>query len=255
MKVNDVKVIRRAGPGKGPVVRARPFDAGADRRSRIDNLLSSEEQAKLASIATVLEYKRAGIAIFSQGEDAHFLYAVDKGFVKSSRHDEEGHRQILAFMWHGDLFGIAEHGHYVNTAETASPATIYRFPLQRLRRLLNAEPQLQIHLLTKALHDLRLAQRQIVALGQFHIYRRLASLVFDFSQHPEIYDAKTHRLALSLSRTDIADYLGTSPELVARAFSLLERDGILRRLTPRIIEIADAQQLAELQQKWTRNGQ
>ncbi len=252
--MNNVKVLRRAAPGTRPVIRARPFDASADRRSRIDNLLSPDEQAKLAAITTVLEYQRAGIAIYSAGEDAHFLYAIDKGFVASSRHDEEGRRQILAFMWHGDLFGLAEHGRYVNSAATASPATIYRFPLQRLRRLLAAEPRIQLHLLTKALHDLRLAQRQIVVLGQFHIYRRLASMVFDFSQHPEIFDAKTHRLVLSLTRDDIADYLGSSPEHVARAFSLLERDRVLRRITPRVIEILDAPKLAELHHRWAEKA-
>jgi CRP-like cAMP-binding protein len=252
--MDDVKVLKRANLAIRPAIRAKPFDVSSDRRSRIDNLLSPEEQAKLAPIATVLDYQRAGVAIFSQEEDAHFLYAIDKGFVRISRHDEDGHRQILAFMWHGDLFGLAEHGRYVNAAETASPATIYRFPLGRLRRLLLGEPRLQLHLLTKALHDLRAAQRQIVVLGQLHIYRRLASLVFDFLQHPEIYEAKSQRLALSLSRDDVADYLGTSPEHVARAFSLLERERVLRRITPRIIQILDATKLAELHNKWSKTS-
>jgi CRP-like cAMP-binding protein len=253
IRMNDVKVLRRTGPETLPVVRARPFSTSSDRRSRIDNLLSSEEQAELAAIATVLNYQRIGGTVFSEGEDAHFLYAIESGFVKISRHDEDGHRQILAFMWHGDLFGLAEHGHYVNSAETVSPATIYRFPLQRLRRLLLRDPRLQLHLLTKALHDLRSAQRQILILGQSDAHRRLASFLFDFSQHPEIYDQKTHRLTLPLSRYDIADYLGTSPEHVARAFSSLERDRVLQRITPRIIEILDAAKLTELHNKWNKN--
>jgi CRP-like cAMP-binding protein len=252
--MNDVTVLQQGRPGTNPVVRARPFDAVSDRRSRIDNLLSPQEQAELAGIGTVLEYRRGGVAIFSAGEDAHFLYAIDKGFVRVSRHDEDGHRQIIAFMWHGDLFGIAEHGRYANSAETASAATIYRFPLQKLRRLMEREPRLQVHLLTKALHELRAAQRQIVVLGQLEASRRLASLIQDFSQHREIYDPKTCRLALSLSRQDIADYLGTSPENVARAFNALEGTRVLRRVTPRIVEILDAAKLAELHNKWEKSG-
>jgi Mn-dependent DtxR family transcriptional regulator len=47
-----------------------------------------------------------------------------------------------------------------------------------------------------------------------------------------------------MSRFDIADYLGTSPESVARAFATLERSGFLRRTSPRSVELLDADRLA-----------
>lgn len=45
--------------------------------------------------------------------DAHFLYAVGEGVMRISSHQEDGDRQILAFMWPGDLFGLAENGRYM----------------------------------------------------------------------------------------------------------------------------------------------
>jgi CRP-like cAMP-binding protein len=40
-----------------------------------------------------------------------------------------------------------------------------------------------------------------------------------------------------MNRYDIADYLGTSAETVTRAFTRLERAGLLRRVTARAIEL------------------
>ena len=75
-------------------------------------------------------------------------------------------------MWPGDLFGIAEDGRYVNSAESLTTAAIFRFPLERLRHLLLSEPLLQLHMLTKVAHELRNAQRQIIVLGQFNNVKR-----------------------------------------------------------------------------------
>lgn len=252
--MNDVAVTHPPVSAAGPTLRARPFSSSIDRSSRIDNLLSRDEQAELAKLATVLDYRRAGIAIFSEGEDAHFLYAIENGVIRVSRHDADGSRQVLAFMWHGDLVGLADRGRYVNSADTVGPARVYRFPLQKLRQLLMREPRLRLHLLTKAVHDLRSAQRQIVVLGQLSVPRRLAIFLHDFAQHSEVYDARTRSLALSVSRFDIADYLGTAPENIARAFTTLERDGIVRRRTSRVIEILNMAELGNFHSEWGKES-
>lgn len=49
--------------------------------------------------------------------------------------------------------------------------------------MLLREPQLQLHLVLKAAHELRAAQRQIIVLGQQDAYRRLASFLVEFSRH------------------------------------------------------------------------
>jgi CRP-like cAMP-binding protein len=229
--------------GRRPKIIAREFLA-TERGPKLDNLLSPAEQVKLATIATLLEYQTGGVAIYSEGEDAHFLYLIDSGIVRISRHMPNGDRPVLGFMWPGDLFGIAEDGHYVNSAESLSASAIFRFPLERLRRLLLSEPLLQLHMFTKVAHELRNAQRQIIVLGQLNNVKRLASFLLDCRQHVELFESRTRRLILPMSRFDIADYLGTSPESVARAFATLERGGFLRRTSPRSVELADPDRLA-----------
>src|SRR2546423_4973308 len=238
---------KRSTPLTAPEIRARSFDRVVDRPSQIENLLSQKEQNRLREIATVLEYSRGGLTIFSEGEDAHVVYAVDEGVVRISRHAENGQRQILAFMVPGDLFGIPDGGVYVNTVETVSAARLYRFPWQQLVRIMMEEPRLQLNLLVRVAYDLRQAQRQIMILGQQNTDQRLAFLLLDFLRHPEFFDERDGRLRLPINRFDLADYLGIARETAVRALAKLERDGLLRRIDSETIQILDVSGLRALQ--------
>lgn len=245
-----VSVARMKTPPAGskirlPEMRARPFDRRTDSPSQIENLLPRRQQARLQAIATVLDYQRANNTIFSEGEDAHFIYSVSCGVVRISRHTESGRRQILALMLPGDLFGIPEAGIYVNSAETVCPATLYRVPWQKLHEMMLEEPEMQVSLLVRVAFDLRQAQRRIVMLGQHNITQRLASFLLELAQHPDFYNRRTRRLELPLSRHDLGDYLGAAAETVARALSGLERARVIRRVSPRVLEIADIEKLRD----------
>ncbi len=235
-----------------PEIRARLFDRSRDKPSQIENLLSRKQQVAFRKIATVLEYSRGGITIFTEGEDAHFIYTVADGIVRISRHTSHGRRQVLALMLPGDLFGLPDAGSYLNTAEVACPTTLYRMPWNDLRDLMMREPTLQLSLLAKVAHDFREAQRRIMVLGQQNTYQRLASLLLDFAQHPAFFDAAEETLTLPLTRFDIADYLGTAPETVARGFARLEGEHLIKRLNTRQTWIRDKEGLQRLQSRGRR---
>ena len=247
VRMNRLTTTLKRSTRLAPEIRARPFDKISDRPSRIENLLSPNEQRALRNIATVLDYRRGGNTIFSEGEEGHFVYAIDEGVVRISRHAENGHRQILAFMVPGDVFGLPDGGTYVNSAEVISSARIYRFPWHRLREIMVREPQLQLNMLVRVAYDLRQAQRQIMILGQQNTYQRVASFLLEFLTHPEFYDKNKSLLNLPINRFDFADYLGIARETLARALGKLERDGLLKRLDGGSFEILDLHRLQQLQ--------
>ena len=230
-----------------PELRARTFDGSLEHPGQIENLLSRDEQERLQRLATLIEYKRGGTTIYSEGEDAQFLYFVEKGIVRTCRCAENGHRQILAFRGPGDLLGLPDSGRYANSAETAGPSRIYRMPWQRMHQMLASEPHLQQIFLEKVAFDFRQAQARIMVLGQQNIYQRLASFILEFLYHSEYFDPKTSRLKLPVNRFDIADYLGTAPESAARAFARLEAEGLVKRVTSRAVDILDFDGLIEMQ--------
>jgi CRP/FNR family transcriptional regulator, anaerobic regulatory protein len=156
-------------------------------------------------------------------------------------------------MLPGDLFGLPDAGIYVNSAEVTCPSTLYRVPWAQLRALMTREPVMQHSLLNRVSYDLREAQRRIMIIGQQNTLQRLVSLLLDFANHPAFFDDARALVTLPLSRFDIADYLGTSPETVARGFLKLEHDGLVRRLAPRLVELREPQALRDLQRRKRRN--
>jgi len=241
-----------AGKRQLPEIRARSFDQSRDSHSLIENLLTEKQQQDFRKIATVLEYRRGGSTIFAEGEDAHFVYSIAAGVVRVSRMSQNGRRQVLALMLPGDLFGLPDGGIYVNSAETACPATLYRVPWQKLQSLMLREPALQLNLLNRVAYDLREAQRRIMVLGQQNTRQRLATLLLDFIVHPAFFDEEQSLLALPLSRFDVADYLGTSAETITRGLGHLEAQGVIRRVDARTLEIRNLEGLRMLQNQKRR---
>jgi CRP-like cAMP-binding protein len=132
--------------------------------------LSASERAELGRLAQIIDFRTAGSP---QGGDANFVYLLTAGLVRICHSLHNGERQVVAFHWPGDLFGLTEEAKYVNSAETVTPARVYRFQAAKLESFLLKNPKIQNRFLIKAMHDLRHAQRQIIVMGRFDIPRRL----------------------------------------------------------------------------------
>lgn len=220
-------------------IRIRGGDSWLHERGReSDHLgLLPADQTELARLADVITFETRGSHIVSQGESARFLFLLSDGVLTAAHMLSQGDRQVVAFYWPGDLFGLAEMGMYVNSIETVAASTVFRFPLKELETFLLLNPRIQQRFLTKTVHDLRSTQRQLIVMGRFDVVKRLAVFLLDCSGHETFYDRATGTLALPMRRNDIADYLGTSAESVARAMTSLEGRGLIRRIAAQKIEL------------------
>jgi CRP-like cAMP-binding protein len=228
------------------VLRAPSLNSSADAVSQMDNALAQEQQDRLRNLATLLPYRR-GQKIYSQDEDVRFVHFISSGLVRVFRSTENGKRQIISFRAQGDLCGLPQEGRYLNSAETVSISMIYRVSWELFHQLLVTSAQLQLTLLKKVTADFRDAQSRILMLGQENIFHRVATFLVDMMAVTQFFDARESTLYLPMSRFDVADYLGTSPETAGRAFTKLENMGIIRRLSPRRIEILDMEKLRLIQ--------
>ena len=235
---------RRAAraPGKAPSapsIQAIPWTATGDDASRVRQLLNRREQRELANIASVVDLRRNAGPLFVAGDKAGYLYSVDLGIVRILKESFAGERQVLAFMFPGDLLGLAEAGRYANSAEAVTNCRLYRYPLKELEQLLTRDPLLDLHLLVKASHELRAAQRILSVIARQDVCDRLVCFLALLMRHESLYDRKSRRLVIPMTRFDIADYLATAPETLARCFGRLEQQGRIRRIESRLIEMVD----------------
>jgi CRP-like cAMP-binding protein len=200
-------------PGSDAVelaIHAVPFEPGMSPRSR--PVLTAAQRRRLLALATRVRVAPR-TTIYREGDPLSDIFVVGEGLVKSFRELASGRRRIVAFMFPRDVFGLAEHGRYVNTTRTVSEATIYRIPYESLTAALQRDADLQFKFLCKVTEKLRESQRQAIVLGRRDAIGRVAM----FLKMLERGNSQDSLIAVPMRRTDIAEYLGLTLEAVSRA--------------------------------------
>jgi CRP/FNR family transcriptional regulator, anaerobic regulatory protein len=216
------------------MIRARPFGAGADMLTAAG--MTPAQRRELERIAAPVCFTRRE-TIYREGDPLAHVYDLVAGMVATYRVGRDGQRRITALLFAGDVFGLAEVGRYVNTAEAVTEVRAYRLPFRELVAVLEADPKLETNFLTKACDELRRAQRHAILLDSHGATRRVA-LFLDLMRN-QFSGGKTMVIPLPMSRSVIADYVGLSIESVSRTISRFRRAGLIRMPNPRTVEIVD----------------
>jgi CRP/FNR family transcriptional regulator len=192
-------------PGSGPV-----------------ELLTDAQRQHLRQRAVARDFPARTI-VYRADSPAESVFIIGDGVVKSYRDLASGRRRIAAFLFAGDLFGLAESGYYVNTVQTITPVRAYEIRVDELRELFAEEPAIEASFLCKMVHVLREAQHHNIIIGRRDAMGRLVMLLRLLrKQAPARGD-----VPVPMSKSDIANYLGLSLEAVVRATRRLERQGIV----------------------------
>jgi CRP-like cAMP-binding protein len=204
----------------GPSLRAIPFGPG----NVAVGLLSTGQRSQIASIAASVEFPR-GRVIYREGSNASFVFIIASGIVKSFRDLPSGRRRVMSFLFADDLFGIAQGGQYMNSAQAITPVTLYRLRVATLADTLRRDGDLAFQFLCKATHELRVALRHTLIVTRRDALGRVTMFLRLLEQNSLAGNDAT--IEVPMSRVDAANYLGLSLEAVSRALSRLERSGII----------------------------
>ncbi len=188
--------------------------------------LTYDEIRRLAS-ARCHVHLPADVTLFREGDAADHVYSIASGTLKLYKLMSDGRRQIVGFLFSGDMFGLAVDGGYAYTAETVTPAQICRFTHRKLDTLRGEIPRLERKMFAMAVRDLAAAQEQMLLLGRKTAKERVASFLLKLSCRLELRGQPSSPVELPMSRADIADYLGLTIETVSRTFTHLKREGVI----------------------------
>lgn len=181
-----------------------------------------------------------GEHIFRGGDDAKAIYVVSSGSVKSYMLMENGEEQVLNFYMAGDVFGLDAMGSNCHVSSTVilEHTTICRLPLSGLYDRVLGQRFLKLiaENLTRD-HNLMLMLARKDADG------RLASFLVDISKRTKNSGGSTEDcfvdvIKLSMTRQDIANYLGLAIETVSRALRRFQNSGMLE-VSRRKVKIYD----------------
>ncbi|HYW75936.1 MAG TPA: Crp/Fnr family transcriptional regulator [Gammaproteobacteria bacterium] len=148
-----------------------------------------------------------GRTLVSEGEPFQALYALRRGILKAVRHDANGDEQIIAFHWPGTVLGIAEQESGVWTASQAAltDAWLCRIPAGLIT------PAMQCRASQLLIAAVRVEYERLLILAHRDAAQRLATML--------VYVCEAmgaQRLSLSMSRADLANYLGLRQETLSR---------------------------------------
>lgn len=172
---------------------------------------------------------------------------VVRGVVKLSKVLDDGRQQLVGLQFAPDMLGRLYGTEHLITAEAASDVELCRVPKSSLEGLVAGNPALQQHVLRQTLRELDEAREWMVTLGRKSAAERVSSLLCLIASRADPAQmrnqAGTVSLDLPLSRADIADFLGLTIETVSRQMTKLRRDGMIRIVNHRRIEVTDLKQL------------
>ena len=176
-----------------------------------------------------------GEHIFRASDNAEAIYVISRGSVKSYVIMEDGEEHVLSFYLAGDVFGLDGMGadNYVSSTVALETTTICKIPLLNLPDRYLGQGFLK--LISECLirdHNLMLMLARKDADG------RMASFLVNLSRHFAKLGHSADIFELTMTRQDIANYLGLAIETVSRTLRRFQDSGMLE-VTRRKIQIYD----------------
>jgi CRP/FNR family transcriptional regulator len=200
------------------------------RHLSVCNAIPDLALGRLAALAVVVEAS-PGRSFIREGEPADHFFNVTAGTAKLFKLLPDGRRQITGFAGAGHFLGLAVSDTYAFSAEAIDAVRYCRFSRRRLRELLDDFPLMEQRLLEVASDELVAAQEQMLLLGRKTARERLASFLLLLSRQGRPCGHPRRQLTLTMTRGDIADYLGLTIETISRTLTRLRAQGMIEVVT------------------------
>lgn len=191
--------------------------------------LDSTDVEKLEGLVERHSPMQRGEYLFRQADLNKSLFAIRSGSFKTQHLHSNGTESILGFHLPGEIIGLdgLGSGEYQTSAIALERATACELPLDRLHHLAKLLPSLdnQLH----KIMGCRISDDQevLMVLRDYSAQERLCTFLLNFAKRLERRGLSSVDLMLSMTRQDIANYLGLTLETVSRTFAKLEKEGIL----------------------------
>ena len=206
----------------------------------------NKEELKKVSDSKITKKVKKGEALFEEGEKLNGVYCVRGGVSKMSKLSPNGKDQIVKLATKSEVMGqrsvIAEE-HSNLSAVAVSDMEVCFIPKESITNTLQKNPNFTLEVLRHMAHDLKEADDVIVNMSQKTVKQRIAEaflyLKNNFGEDSEGF------LALTLSREDIANVVGTATESAIRIISEFKKKGLIHTSGKRV-GISDERKLKDL---------
>jgi CRP/FNR family transcriptional regulator, nitrogen fixation regulation protein len=179
--------------------------------------------------------------IFGENEPAERVYKVTKGAVRTYKILCDGRRQIGAFYFPGDIFGLEIGKEHQFSAEAIGKTTVLVIRRGAVVSLAERDGKAARELWAFTARELHRVQEHMMLMVK-SAQQRVACFLLEMSDRL----AEGEAIELPMSRQDIADYLGLTIETVSRTLTQLVSDRTIGLSSSRRIVLRNRRVLHEL---------
>jgi CRP-like cAMP-binding protein len=167
-----------------------------------------------------------GGCVYAQGELADGLYCIQSGILALRRVDEHGQYRILKLLYPGEVLGhqaLLQNTLYTHSAVVLQKAQVCKISQEGMEKTMLSNVSFQKALLQHLASELIDAENARVRESSLPVKSRLAGFLKNLYQHlPQNHTV----LHVPLQRQELAAFLGSRPETLARSIAELSRANI-----------------------------
>jgi len=184
--------------------------------------LDARELDAIQPIALRKDFRK-GQVIFTEGDPSRGFYVVASGAVKIFRVAPDGRERVLHVVEAGETFAEAAlfMDDYPATAEALSAATVIFVEKNSFKQLLARNPKLSFKIMGTLVRWLTVMRNALTDLTLKDVPARGAGYVLSLSAAPG------QPIRMSVSKTTIAQVIGTTKETLSRLLARLARTRVL----------------------------
>ena len=195
---------------------------------------------------------KAGAEIIHQDETSEQFAIVVSGVVKLSRVLLDGRQQIVGLLSEADCLGDVFSSVHHDCAECVTDVELCCFKRNQFATVLATHPELEHSIFQKVHEDLHEARQWMIALGLKTATEKVATFLLWLWSEEQGHCL--HRPAregnpiihLSISREEIASFLGLTLETVSRTIGRLKTSGVIKMIETRRIELRNLTRLRQI---------
>jgi CRP/FNR family cyclic AMP-dependent transcriptional regulator len=205
-----------------------PFGAGLPGIGSFLDAIADGERRRLLGAARRQHYE-LGETILIEGESSDEMLVVLTGRVKISRVSAEGREQVLRYVPAGGSFNevpVFDGGPNPASATAAEPSDLLVISREQIQALMKANPEIAEVIIQSLASRLRHLVELVEDLSFRQVTPRVARVLLQsVAPHPGVgagFDGSRR-----FSQRELAEMVGTSREVVARALRTLEDAGAI----------------------------
>jgi CRP/FNR family transcriptional regulator len=188
------------------------------------------DKSRLAELHVLVEHIgpfAEGTHLFREGDPFDAIAAVRAGTVKTYVTDAEGREQVQGFFLPGEVIGLnaISREQYPCNAVALDPVMLCRFSFPGIAALATRMPGVQQQLFKLLSQDIGKAA---LLAGNYSADERMAAFLVSLSRRYAARGFSPTRFRLTMTRTDIANYLRLASESVSRGFRRLQDTGLIK---------------------------